>query len=40
MHDRGQGVSEVALFERCLQIDRMNIIVSAGRRYKIFSHGA
>ncbi|MNU85016.1 hypothetical protein D3C71_747490 [compost metagenome] len=40
MHDRGQGVSEVALFKRRLQIDRMNVIVSAGRRYKIFSHGA
>ncbi|MNL75223.1 hypothetical protein D3C87_2009880 [compost metagenome] len=39
MHDRGQGIREVALFKRRLQIDRLNVIAAVAGRHQTFSHG-
>ena len=40
VHDRRQRIGEIALFQRLLQIDRLDVVTAAGsRRHKAFSHG-
>ncbi len=41
VHDRRQRIGQVALFQRLLQVDRLDVVTAAGsRRHKAFSHGA